>query len=141
MAYFVGLDVSVSETAVCVVDEAGRVICEQKVPSEPDDIVTLLTSIGEDYGRVGIEAGPLSQWLVNGMANIRELNKSMDWSLPTDGPKTLNGLIVEYLETIPESGTGLKINGYPIEIIETRGNRVQLARIHASKSQDAARPS
>jgi transposase len=68
MAHFVGLDVSVKETAVCVVDEAGKVRCEQKVPSEPDDIVTLLTSIGVDYGRVGIEAGPLSQWLVNGMA-------------------------------------------------------------------------
>jgi transposase len=68
MAHFVGLDVSAKETAVCVVDEAGKVVCEQKVPSEPDDIVTLLTSVGVDYGRVGIEAGPLSQWLVNGMA-------------------------------------------------------------------------
>jgi transposase len=53
---------------VCVVDEAGKVVLEQKVASEPDDIVTLLTSIGVDYGRVGIEAGPLSQWLVNGLA-------------------------------------------------------------------------
>jgi transposase len=44
------------------------VLCEQKVASGPDDIVTLLTSIGADYGRIGIEAGPLSQWLVNGMA-------------------------------------------------------------------------
>ncbi len=68
MAHFVGLDVSVKETAVCVVDEAGEVVLEQKVPTEPDDIVTLLSSIGEDYGRVGIEAGPLSQWLVNGLA-------------------------------------------------------------------------
>jgi len=64
----VGLDVSVKETAVCVVDEAGKVICEQKVPSEPGDIISLLTSIGVDYGCVGIEAGPLSQWLVNGVA-------------------------------------------------------------------------
>jgi predicted NBD/HSP70 family sugar kinase len=68
MAHFVGLDVSVRETAMCVVDEAGMVLYEQKVPSEPDDLVTLLTSIGLDYSRVGIEAGPLSQWLVNGMA-------------------------------------------------------------------------
>jgi transposase len=68
MAHFVGLAVSVKETAVCVVDEAGKVVLEQKVASEPDDIVTLLTSIGVDYGRVGIEAGPLSQWLVNGLA-------------------------------------------------------------------------
>ena len=65
MTYFVGLDVSVNETAVCVVDDAGKVVCEQKVPTEPDDIVTLLASIGEEYGRIGIEAGPLSQWLVN----------------------------------------------------------------------------
>jgi transposase len=68
MAHFVGLDVSLKETAVCVVDEAGKVVLERMVPSEPDAIVTLLTSIGLDYGRVGIEAGPLSQWLVNGMA-------------------------------------------------------------------------
>ncbi len=53
MAHFVGLDVSVKETAVCVVDEAGEVVLEQKVLTEPDDIVTLLTSIGEAYGRVG----------------------------------------------------------------------------------------
>jgi transposase len=67
MTLFVGLDVSVKETAVCVVDDTGNVVCEQKVPTEPDDIVRLLASIGEDYGRVGIEAGPLSQWLVNGL--------------------------------------------------------------------------
>jgi len=67
MTYFVGLDVAVKETAVCVVDDTGKVVCERKVPTEPDDIVALLTSIGGDYGRVGIEAGPLSQWLVNGL--------------------------------------------------------------------------
>ena len=68
MAHFVGLDVSVKETSVCVVDEAGKVVCERKVPTEPDDIIVLLTSIGGEYVRIGIEAGPLSQWLVNGLA-------------------------------------------------------------------------
>jgi transposase len=68
MTHFVGLDVSVKETAVCIVDHAGKLACERKVPTEPEDIVALLTSIGVDYGRVGIEAGPLSQWLVNGLA-------------------------------------------------------------------------
>ena len=53
---------------MCVVDEVGEVVSEQKVPTEPDDIVTLLTSIDEVYGRIGIEAGPLSQWLVNALA-------------------------------------------------------------------------
>ena len=67
MAYFVGLDVSVKETSVCVVDDAGKVILEQKVPTEPDTIIALLTSLGATYGRIGIEAGPLSQWLVNAL--------------------------------------------------------------------------
>jgi transposase len=67
MAHFVGLDVSVKETSVCVVDDAGKVVCERKVATEPDDITVLLTSVGGEYVRVGIEAGPLSQWLVNGL--------------------------------------------------------------------------
>ena len=67
MAHFVGLDVSVKETSVCVVDDAGKVILEQKVPTEPADIIALLTSLGVSYGRIGIEAGPLSQWLVNAL--------------------------------------------------------------------------
>src|ERR1700751_5265963 len=68
MMHFVGLDVSVKETSVCVVDGAGKVLCERKVPTEPDDIAVLLTSVGGDYVRVGIEAGPLSQWLMSGLA-------------------------------------------------------------------------
>src|SRR5207248_4817834 len=67
MAHFVGLDVSVKETSVCVVDDAGKVILEQKVPTEPSDIIALLTSLGVTYGRIGIEAGPLSQWLFNAL--------------------------------------------------------------------------
>src|SRR6202795_1030192 len=67
MAHFVGLDVSVKETSVCVVDDAGKVILEQKVPTEPANIIALLTSLGATYGRIGIEAGPLSQWLVNAL--------------------------------------------------------------------------
>jgi len=75
-------------------------------------------------------------YLVNGTANIREMNRIMNWNLPTHGAKTLNGLILEYLETIPESGTGLNVEGYPIEIIETRENRVQLARIYLNDSTE-----
>src|SRR5271169_5706225 len=67
MTHFVGLDVSVKETSVCVVDDAGKVIWEQKVPTEPAAIIALLTSLAVPFGRIGIEAGPLSQWLVNGL--------------------------------------------------------------------------
>ena len=68
MAHFVGLDVSVKETSVCIVDDAGKVILEQKVLTEPDTIIALLSSLGATYGRIGIGAGPLSQWLVNALA-------------------------------------------------------------------------
>ena len=70
MAHFVGLDVSVKETSVCVVDAAGRVILEQKVPTEPADIITLLSSLDVSFCRIGIEAGPLSQWLVNALTEV-----------------------------------------------------------------------
>ncbi|MDH4047438.1 MAG: CBS domain-containing protein, partial [Gammaproteobacteria bacterium] len=68
-------------------------------------------------------------FLVSGGANIRELNRVMNWKLPTAGPKTLNGLILESLETIPENGATLEIAGHLIEIVETTENRVMSARI------------
>ena len=67
MVHFVGLDVSVKATSVCVIDDTGKVIFEQKVPTDPADIIAILTSLGVSFGRIGIEAGPLSQWLVNAL--------------------------------------------------------------------------
>jgi hypothetical protein len=79
MAHFVGLDVSVKETSVCVIDDAGKVILEQKVPTEPADIIALLTSLGVTYGRIGVEAGPLSQWLVNALTATSKRSESPVW--------------------------------------------------------------
>ncbi|MEL7186884.1 MAG: HlyC/CorC family transporter, partial [Pseudomonadota bacterium] len=77
-----------------------------------------------DVRHVGAET-----YLVDATANIRELNRSQDWELPTDGPKTLNGLIVELLETIPKPTTCLKVAGYPIEIVESDDKRIQTVRV------------
>ena len=68
-------------------------------------------------------------YLVDGAALLRELSRNMHWELPTEGPKTLNGLIVEYLQTLPEAGTSLMIEGYPIDIIQIQDNVVKTARI------------
>jgi Mg2+/Co2+ transporter CorB len=68
-------------------------------------------------------------YLIDGAVNIRDLNKEMSWSLPIDGPKTLNGLIVEHLEDIPEANLCLRLAGYPIEIVEIENNTVSLARV------------
>jgi transposase len=63
MRYFVGLDISVSETSVCIVDTDGTVVREAKVTSEPSAIISTLTNLRLTYHRIGLEAGPLSQWL------------------------------------------------------------------------------
>jgi len=77
-------------------------------------------------------------YLIDGSTNIRELNRVMNWQLPTDGAKTLNGLVLEILETIPEPGTDLEVSGYRMEIIETNDNRIKTARIFSSKGEAPA---
>lgn len=71
--------------------------------------------------------------LVDGSITVRELNRINQWSLPTEGPKTLNGLIIEYLENIPEPGTSVKLHGYAIEIIKTDKNTIKLVKFHKKK--------
>lgn len=69
-------------------------------------------------------------YLVDGSATVRSVNRALNWDLPTGGPKTLNGLIMEYLETIPEPGTSLMLAGHPVEIVKISGNRIKTIRIH-----------
>jgi transposase len=68
MKHYSGLDVSVKETSVCVVDETGKVCREVKVPTHPEDLVRVLNDPSWRLERVGLEAGPLSQWLFSGLA-------------------------------------------------------------------------
>nr|VFK48830.1 MAG: Mg2+ and Co2+ transporter CorB, contains DUF21, CBS pair, and CorC-HlyC domains [Candidatus Kentron sp. TC]VFK64629.1 MAG: Mg2+ and Co2+ transporter CorB, contains DUF21, CBS pair, and CorC-HlyC domains [Candidatus Kentron sp. TC] len=74
-------------------------------------------------------------YLIDGSATIRDLNRTMHWDLPTDGPKTLNGLILEHLETIPEPDTSTLLSGYPVDIIRTRGHAVKTARLYPRKQR------
>ena len=67
--------------------------------------------------------------IIDGSASIRELNKLLGWHLPSEGPKTLNGLVTEALETIPDSPVCLKIGPYRLEILESGDNRVKSVRI------------
>jgi transposase len=68
MKYFAGLDVSVQETSICVVDETDRICREMKVVSHPDDLIRALKNPERELIRVGLEAGPMSQWLYSGLA-------------------------------------------------------------------------
>ncbi len=87
-------------------------------------------STSQEGGEADVSRDPSGDaWLVNAGINVRALNRMMRWQLPTDGPTTLNGLILEKLETIPERGTALLLNGYRVEILETGGNAVTSVRI------------
>jgi transposase len=68
MDYFAGLDVSVKETSVCIVDDTGRIVQEARVASEPEALLQVLTNTIYRFKRVGLEAGPLSQWLLSALA-------------------------------------------------------------------------
>jgi len=68
MGHFAGLDVSVKETSVCIVDDTGRLVREVKVASEPEALVPVLTNPLYRFKRIGLEAGPLSQWLFSALA-------------------------------------------------------------------------
>jgi len=79
MEYYAGIDVSLECSSLCVVDGTGKIVREGKVPSEPEELIRWLRSLGQELNRAGLEAGPLSQWL---FATMREA-----------------GLTVELLET------------------------------------------
>ena len=89
------------------------------------DFTTSMTPTPSDE----VHPQPDGSFLVEGSASIRELNKEMNWHLPIDGPRTLNGVILEYLEEIPQPNISVRLAGYPIEILEVENNMVKMARI------------
>ena len=111
-----------------VIDEHGGTSGIVTLEDILEEIVGEFTTDPADQIEDVVREGPDS-FLVSGTANIRELNRAQGWELPTDGPKTLNGLILELLETIPEPTTCLKVSGYPLEIVASDDNRVRTVRI------------
>ncbi len=68
MDHFAGLDVSVKVTCVCIVDDTGKIVREVKVASEPEALLAVLKTPAYHFTRIGLEAGPLSQWLFSALA-------------------------------------------------------------------------
>ena len=118
-----------------VVDEYGEII----------GLVTMNAMMKEIAGVVGwqlreanfgIVLEDTGSYLVSAMINVRELNRKMNWDLPTDGPNTLNGQILKHYEDIPQPGTMFKLNGYPVETVRMQGSAVEVARVFP-KLQDS----
>jgi Mg2+/Co2+ transporter CorB len=110
-----------------VVDEYGEILGLLTVHDILEEIVGDFTSAMTQGKR--IQQQPDGGFLVDGAMTVREFNRKTAWELPVGGPRTINGLIVEYLEALPQSGTTVLIAGYPIEIIQVKDNRVKLARV------------
>lgn len=112
-----------------VVDEygdiQGLVTLEDILEEIVGDFTTTMTPAASDE----VHLQPDGSYLVEGTASIRDINKEMSWDLPTDGAKTLNGLIVEYLEDIPDANISVRIAGYPIEIIDVGDNMIKSVRV------------
>lgn len=106
-----------------VVDEYGEVLGIVSLEDILEEIVGEFEN-EQTLDNPHIHPQPDGRLVVDGAASIRELNKSLGWHLPSDGPKTLNGLVTEALETIPESAVCLKIGPYRLEILQTEDNRV-----------------
>lgn len=110
-----------------VVDEYGDVQGLVTLEDILEEIVGQFTSDPADIGK-DIHEQDDGTYLIDGSATVRDLNRMMHWDLPTNGPKTFNGLILEQMENIPEPGTSLLISGYPIEIMQIKDNAVKVAR-------------
>ncbi|MDQ2995424.1 MAG: HlyC/CorC family transporter [Pseudomonadota bacterium] len=111
-----------------VVDEYGDI---QGLATMEDILEEIVGEYTTDFARTVPElwAQKDGSFLVDGGINIRELNRSLGWALPTEGPKTINGLIVEQLEMIPETNICLRIAGYPIEVVKIEQNAIKQVRI------------
>jgi Mg2+/Co2+ transporter CorB len=86
------------------------------------------TQAPSDMGYLRREAD--GSWLAEGSVLLRHLNRTLGLSLPLDGPKTLNGLLLEQFEDIPEVGVSLKLGDVPVEIVQTQDRAVKMARIY-----------
>ncbi len=106
-----------------VVDEYGDV---QGLVTLDDLLQEIVGELINDDDTVRVQAD--GSILVDANITLRELNRVTQWSFPTEGPKTLNGLIIEFMETIPEIGTSIRLHEYPLEIIKRDENSVKLVK-------------
>ena len=111
-----------------VIDEYGDVLGLVALEDILEEIVGEFTTQPALLHRA-IHAEKGGSFVVAGSTPLRTVNRRLGWSLPTDGPRTLSGAIVEYLEAIPQPGTALQLHGHAVEVLQTAENTVRTARM------------
>ncbi len=119
-----------------VVDEYGDVQGIVTLEAILEEIVgEFTTDASGNHAEIQPQAD--GSWLIEGSANIRDINRQLQWQLPTEGAKTLNGLILETLETIPESALSMRVGNYLIEVLQIRDHAVKAARVMRTQAASA----
>ena len=112
-----------------VVDEYGDVRGLLKLEDLLEEIVGEFTTDAGDDAVPDVQPEPDGSFLVDGTANLREINREMGWELPISRARTINGMILEHMQSIPHVGTCFLIAGYPFEVLQTRGHAVRSVRV------------
>ena len=117
-----------------VVDEFGDI---QGMVTLEDLLEEIVGEFTNDPASYDVEIHPQKDgtFLVDGSSHVRDINKALTWQLHADGPKTINGLILEHMQSIPEPGTSVLIDGYPIEVVQIQNNAVRTVRMSPRLAQ------
>jgi Mg2+/Co2+ transporter CorB len=111
-----------------VVDEYGDI---QGLVTLEDLLEEIVGEFTNDPSMLHVDIHPQEDgsYVIDGSTHVRDINKALEWSLNDDGPRTINGLVLEYLESMPQTGTTVLIDGYAIEIIRLLNNSIRTVRI------------
>lgn len=118
-----------------VVDEYGDV---EGVVTLEDILEEIVGEMSHDDAQTNQDVHPQDDgsYIIDGQAYVREINKSLSWELPTNGPKTLNGLIIETLESLPEGNVCMRLDNYRMETLQISENTIKTVRVVALESSD-----
>jgi Mg2+/Co2+ transporter CorB len=114
-----------------VVDEYGDIQGMVTLEDLLEEIVGEFTNDPATVSHKDVHRDANGAWLINASATIRVLNRALGWQLPDLGPRTLNGLLLEKLENIPEAGTSLRIGDLEFEVLQTADNAIRTVRVRA----------